>query len=203
MAIIAFFTLFGTNALMGTVGSLEIILLIVGIALLALEIFVIPGFGVTGISGIVLIGAALVFSMQDFIVPSMPWQWDILGQNVLTVVAGLLAAIAGIGVLALAGPRVRLFDRLTLKTTIEGTAADALSPGRASEGTTSASPLAGKRGVAKSTLRPSGKAEIDGESYSVETEGFFVEEGTPIKVLYVRGNRIVVSPDTSGNKTDQ
>lgn len=203
VAIIAFFTLFGTNALMGTVGSLEIILLIVGIALLALEIFVIPGFGVTGISGIVLIGAALVFSMQDFIVPSMPWQWDILGQNVLTVVAGLLAAIAGIGVLALAGPRVRLFDRLTLKTTIEGTAAGALSPGQAAEEAADISPLVGKRGVAKSTLRPSGKAEIEGESYSVETEGLFVEEGTPIKVLYVQGNRVVVSPDTPAKKTDQ
>ena len=61
VALIAFLTLFGTNALMGTVGSLELILFILGIGLLTVEIFILPGFGVAGISGIVLIAGSLVF----------------------------------------------------------------------------------------------------------------------------------------------
>jgi len=197
VAIIAFFTLFGTNALMGSVGSLEIILFILGIGLLAVEIFILPGFGVAGISGIVLIGAALVFSMQDFVIPTVSWEWDLLGRNVMTVVAGLLAGIAGIGVLALAGPRIKLFDRLMLKTTIEGTAGGALGAD-AEAPAPPASPLEGRRGVARTVLRPSGRAEIDGVAYSVETEGLFLPEGTPVRVLKVRGSRIVVGPD-AGN----
>ena len=203
VAIIAFFTLFGSNALMGTVGSLEIILFILGIALLTVEIFILPGFGVAGISGIVLIGAALIFSMQDFVVPSLPWEWDLMGRNFLTVFVGLLAAIAGIGVLALAGPRIKLFDRLTLKTRNEGTAAGALSTTQAAavDSSVPPNPLTGKLGTARTTLRPSGRAEIDGTSYSVETEGLFVEEGTPVKVLYVQGSRIVVGPATANSRT--
>lgn len=198
VAIIAFFTLFGTNALMGSVGSLEIILFILGIGLLAVEIFILPGFGVAGISGIVLIGAALVFSMQDFVIPTVSWEWDLLGRNVMTVVAGLLAGIAGIGVLALAGPRIKLFDRLMLKTTIEGTAGRAFA---ANDETipSPASPLEGRRGVARTVLRPSGRAEIDGVIYSVETEGIFLEAGTPVKVLHVQGSRIVVGPDAQAS----
>ena len=196
VAIIAFFTLFGTNALMGTVGSLEIILFLLGIALLAVEIFILPGFGIAGISGIVLIGGALVFSMQDFVIPTVEWEWDLLGRNVMTVVAGLLAAIAGIGVLALAGPRIKLFDRLTLKTTISGTAGGALAAEKTAPPKPSNSSLEGKRGIAATTLRPSGRARIGGRSYSVETEGLFLEEGLPVKVLYVQGNRIVVGPDS-------
>ncbi len=194
VAIIAFFTLFGTNALMGSVGSLEIILFILGIGLLAVEIFILPGFGVAGISGIVLIGAALVFSMQDFVIPTVSWEWDLLGRNVMTVVAGLLAGIAGIGVLALAGPRIKLFDRLMLKTTIEGTAGGALGTD-AEAPAPPASPLEGRRGVARTVLRPSGRAEIDGVAYSVETDGLFLPEGTPVRVLKVQGSRIVVEPD--------
>ena len=198
VAIIVFFTLFGTNSLMGSVDSLEIILFILGIGLLAVEIFILPGFGVAGISGIVLIGAALVFSMQDFVIPTVSWEWDLLGRNVMTVVAGLLAGIAGIGVLALAGPRIKLFDRLTLKTTIEGTAGGAL-PSSAETPAPPASPLEGRIGIARTTLRPSGRAEIDGVSYSVETEGLFVEEGVRVKVLRVQGSRIVVGPDTGNS----
>lgn len=199
IAIVAFFTLFGTNALMGTVGSLEIILFLLGVGLLAVEIFILPGFGVAGISGIVLIGGALVFSMQDFVIPTVEWEWDLLGRNVMTVVAGLLAAIAGIGVLALAGPRLKLFDRLTLKTTIEGTAGAALAAEKTAPARPANSLLEGKHGKAVTTLRPSGRARIGNASYSVETEGLFLEEGTPVKVLYVQGSRIVVGPDANNS----
>lgn len=202
VAIIAFFTLFGTNALMGSVGSLEIILFILGIGLLAVEIFILPGFGIAGISGILLIGSALVFSMQDFVIPTVSWEWDLLGRNVMTVVAGLLAGIAGIGVLALAGPRIRLFDRLTLKTTIQGTAGGELpeEPGSgAGSPSPASSPLVGRRGTARTVLRPSGRAEIDGVSYSVETEGLFLPAGTRVRVLKVFGSRIVVGPDSDAS----
>ena len=204
VALIAFLVLFGTNALMGTVGSLELILFILGLGLLAVEIFILPGFGVAGISGIVLIAGSLVFSMQDFVLPTLDWEWDLLGRNVLTVSVGIMSAIAAIGILALAGPRIRLFDAITLKTTISGTAGG-LAAAASGVGATSGEPdknpaaepshpLVGRSGQALTTLRPSGRARIDGRVYSVETEGTFVDEGASLTVTAVIGSRIVVTP---------
>ncbi|MFQ3546805.1 MAG: NfeD family protein [Termitinemataceae bacterium] len=201
VAIISFVAVFGLNALMGTVGSLELILFLLGVSLLAIEIFLIPGFGITGISGLLLIGASLVFSMQDFIIPQASWEWELLGRNILIVSIGIILAIAGIALIALMGPRIRLFDRLTLKTKITGTAG---GPDPDTLGTESLpvivheeegenySSLVGKKGKAISTLRPSGKAEIEGKIYAVEADGEFIEPGTEIQVMRVRGNRIIV-----------
>jgi membrane-bound serine protease (ClpP class) len=196
VALVAFLTLFGTNALMGTVGSLEIILFIVGLVLLSVEIFLLPGFGVAGISGIVIIAASLVLSMQDFVLPTLDWEWALLGRNVLTVTAGLLSAIVAIGVLALAGPRIKLFDAITLKSAITATASSPLAP--ASDHSKEEShPMIGLCGSALTTLRPSGRANIAGRSYSVETEGVFIETGESLKVVAVQGNRIIVAKENS------
>lgn len=201
VAVVAFLVLFGSNALIGTVGSVELILFIVGLGLLAVELFLLPGFGVAGISGIVAIAVALVLSMQDFIIPSLDWEWELLGRNVLTVGVGILASIAGIGVLALAGPRLRLFDAFTLKATISGTAhAEPTAYAEPSayagpEGEAAAHPLAGKGGVALSTLRPSGRAEIDGRVYSVESDGTFIEEGERIVACGSRAGIIIVTKE--------
>jgi membrane-bound serine protease (ClpP class) len=218
VAVICFLVVFGSGTLLGRVGSLELILFLAGIGLLAVEIFVLPGFGIMGISGIVLIGFSLVLSMQDFIVPRFDWEWNILGRNVVVVTIGIIAAITGIAVIALLGPRIRLFDGLTLKTCITGTANGPLTANGslpadgslAANGSLSAGGgrgqelavppedtgdygrLLGKTGIAVSTLRPSGKAEIEGELYSVEGDGIFIESGAPVKVIRVRGNNIIV-----------
>jgi membrane-bound serine protease (ClpP class) len=193
VAIVAFLCVFGANALLGSVGSLEMILFLFGIGLLAVEIFVLPGFGVAGISGLILIGLSLVFTMQDFVMPSLPWEWELLGRNLVVVSLGVIAAIFGIAVIILLGPRLRIFDRLTLKTRIEGTAGgpDRL-PADADYESDGPAGLVGKRGKALTTLRPSGKAEIKGRSYVVESDASFVEQGTEVQVVRVRGNRIVV-----------
>ena len=54
--------------------------------------------------------------------------------------------------------------------------------------------LVGKTGKAVSTLRPSGRAEIDGSVYSVESDGSFIPSGTPLVVVRVRGSNILVKP---------
>lgn len=202
VAIIAFVTVFGMNALLGTVGSLELILFLGGIALLAVEIFITPGFGIIGISGLVFIGLSLVFARQDFTIPTLPWQWELFGRNVIMVSIGIILAISAIVVIALTGPRLRLFDRLTLKTKIEGTAGgpdpehagtSVMEAARAmSEAEENYGDLLGKRGRAISTLRPSGKAEFDGKVYVVEADGAFIEPKKPVEVIRVRGNRIIV-----------
>jgi membrane-bound serine protease (ClpP class) len=196
VGIVAFLVVFGSSALLGRVGSLEIILFLAGLGLLAAEIFVIPGFGVVGISGFLLIGFSLLFSMQDFVIPRVDWEWDLMGRNALVVFTGLVAAVTGIAIIALLGPRTRLFDRLTLTTQITGTAGGP-DPGNGpgpvlKEAEEDYAALMGKIGVADSVLRPSGKAVIDGKVYAVEADGEFVESGRGIIVTRVRGNRIIV-----------
>ena len=210
-AVIAFLVVFGTSAMLGRVGSLEIILFLAGLACLAVEIFVIPGFGVVGVSGFILVGLSLVLSMQDFVIPRFDWEWTLFGRNLLVVFIGLLAAITGIAVMALLGPRIKIFDRITLKTQITGTAGgpDPDSPvaraiAEAANGSVAGASnlpledeenletLVGKIGTTDSILRPSGRAVINGNVYTVEADNEFVEEGKGIIVTRVRGNRIIV-----------
>jgi membrane-bound serine protease (ClpP class) len=194
-AIIAFLLVFGSNALLGTVASMEMLLFLLGLGLLAVEIFILPGFGVVGIAGIFLIGVSLVLSMQDFVIPDAQWQWDLLGRNVVIVSLAIIASVAGIACIVLTGPRLRMFDPLTLKTSITGTAGG-VYPKEAKEpaegGGEDYTLLVGKTGKAVTTLRPSGKAQIEGKIYGVETDAAFSERGSAVRVARVLGNRIVV-----------
>ena len=193
LGLICFLLVFGPGVLLGRVDSLEIILFVLGLALLAVEIFVIPGFGFVGITGILLIGFSLVFSMQDFVIPSFEWEFDLFGRNAIVVFFGLFAAVLGIAIIALLSPKLRLFSRLTLKTQITGTAG---GPDNGSgiivEDEENYAALIGKIGVADSVLRPSGKALIEEKIYTVEADNEFVDAGRGIIVTRVRGNRIIV-----------
>jgi len=186
IAIICFAVVFSGYALLGTVGSIELILFILGLILLILEIFVIPGFGVAGISGILLIVSSLVLSMQGFVLPSFEWERDIFKRNLLVVSVGTVSSFVVFGALAYSLPQLRMFSRLTLK------ASQTAEEGFTVQTKEEESRLIGKRGMAVTTLRPVGKAEIDEELLNVETEGEFVEAGSDVEVIEVSGNRILV-----------
>lgn len=186
VAILCFSVLFTGNFLLGQVGSVELILFLIGLVLLLLEVLVIPGFGVAGISGIVLVISSLVLSQQDFIVPDFDWQWAMLQRNVLMVLASTVGAFVAFGVAAYALKRSIGFTRLSLQTT-----ADA-SLGYTVQGAEVSTQYLGKGGIAVTTLRPSGTAEIDGELVTVEADGEFLDRGTAVEVIRIDGNRIVV-----------
>jgi membrane-bound serine protease (ClpP class) len=192
IALAAFAALFTGNILLGTVGSLELLLFVIGIALLIIEIFVIPGFGIAGISGLALMTMGLVLSMQDFVVPTLPWQWDLLGKNVLLVLGNIVAGFLAFGILAFLIPKYTPFKRLTLSLNQDA------QQGYTTQVSTEQELYMGKQGVALTTLRPSGKADIEGESVQVMTGGEFIEKGTEIIVSHVDGNRIVVKKAVPG-----
>lgn len=186
VAIVCFAVVFASYALLGTVGSIELILFVIGLVLLIVEIFLIPGFGVVGISGLILIVLSLILSMQGFVWPQYNWQWAIFRRNILVVVSSAVGSIAVFALLASLLPQVKLFSRLILQTEQTADAGYTVQEPEA-EGR-----LLGKRGEAVTTLRPSGKAEFEGEVLPVETDGEFLSAGDSVRIIEVSGNRIVV-----------
>jgi membrane-bound serine protease (ClpP class) len=185
IGILCFAIIFIANGLLGRVGSVELLLFLVGTVLLVLEVFVIPGFGIAGISGIALIVASLILSLQTFVLPTFEWEWQRFHTNVLVVVGNTLGALVTLGVIAHFFPRFRFFSRLILSEAQDATA------GYEAQVETDRG-LVGATGVVTSTLRPAGKAEIDGDIVVVESDGEFLEPGTPVTVVSATGNRIVV-----------
>jgi membrane-bound serine protease (ClpP class) len=186
VAIVCFAVVFASYALLGTVGSIELIIFVVGLILLILEIFIIPGFGVAGISGIALIVLSLVLSMQGFVLPDFEWQRELFRRNILVVSLSTVSSIIIFGILAYSLPQMKLFSRLTLN------ASQSAEEGFTVQGSEEEGRLLGKRGVVITKLRPVGKAEFDGEPLYVETEGEFVEVGTQVEIIEVSGNRMIV-----------
>jgi membrane-bound serine protease (ClpP class) len=165
----------------------ELLAALAGVALLLLEFFVIPGFGFAGVLGIVALLAALVMSVvgsgatPEFIVLAA-------GRIVLALLAALLASFLVLRLM----PRTPFGRRLILQ--------DGLGTGH-EFGSAPASDLRwlGKRGRTTSPLRPAGFADIDGARVDVVSEGELIEPGTPVEVVRVDGNRIVVRPVTKTN----
>ncbi|MCD6121934.1 MAG: nodulation protein NfeD [Spirochaetales bacterium] len=186
VAIICFSIVFISGALLGNVGSLELLLFILGVVLLIVEIFLIPGFGITGITGIILMVTALILSRQGFIFPSFEWQWDIFKQNLLVVGGSVGGAFIILAALMPILPKSRLFNRLVLET------GEKAEKGFTVQTEDVQSIAAGEKGRVVTTLRPVGKAEINGRVYVVQAEADFINRGSDVEVVEIAGNKIVV-----------
>ena len=146
---------------------------LLGMILIIVEV-VLPGFGLPGIGGIVLVGAGVVMVGMHF--------------GSLTAVGTLLVIIAVLAVLVSwvlrqasrgGGKRSDLFlqERDDLRTQQEDMKV-----------------LVGKSGTTTSVLRPAGIGDFDGVRLNVVTEGGFIEKDMPIEIVRVDGSRIVVRP---------
>lgn len=154
-----------------------IALLVAGYLLLAVEVFVIPGFGLAGILGILCLGAGCYFSFHVF--------GPVYGSfAVVAVLASTTAFLMWI-------PKSRFGKDVVLSSS--------LATARSAEDETVLSP--GQTGVAESDLRPAGIGRFGDSRKSVVTDGEFIDAGTPITVTEVRGSRVVVEPQSSNEKT--
>ena len=158
----------------------ELLLALLGVALLVLELLVIPGFGLAGIAGILALFAALVMSVIGS--GATPEFFMLAGGRMLLSL--LVALVASFALLRFM-PRLPFGRQLILHSGL-GTGHE--------HGSAPASDLRwlGKHGRTTSPLRPAGIAEIEGARVDVVSEGGMIEPGTPIEVTRVDGNRIVV-----------
>jgi membrane-bound ClpP family serine protease len=167
---------------------LAIMLFLLGLALLGIEIFLLPGFGVAGVSGILLILAGLVLAGLDK-APESASDWaDLIGTMLRY---GLTMAGAGVLAFILSRylPKIPYANRLMLVPPEDKPEIEETSP---LPGVETAVSLLGQVGTATSMLRPSGMAKFGDRYIDVVTEGDFIPPNTPIQVVEVEGTRIVV-----------
>jgi membrane-bound serine protease (ClpP class) len=184
-AIVAVIFYFVPYYLNGLAANWEIIMFIIGIALIAVEIFVIPGFGIAGITGLTLTLGSLILVMlnNDFFDFSFVKASEIFSATA-TILAGLFGSII---IMFFGGIRLtnsRLFKRIALQTVQNR-----------SEGYTSnfkQESMIGKTGTAYTVLRPSGKVMIEGSLFDASTRGDYIEKNDKIKVINDEGTSLKV-----------
>lgn len=186
-AIIAAILYFAPLYLEGLAENWEILIFIAGIGLLAVEIFVIPGFGIAGITGIVLIITGLTLSLVRNV--ALDFSFTGFEEVAIALFRVVVALLLGVVLMLLVGEKLlfkgALFRRLALLDTQNRTEGY-VSLNKAME------PLAGKTGIAINDLRPAGTVEIDNERYDVISDGEHIPKNTTVKVTRVQGNYLIV-----------
>ncbi len=195
---------FWSRFLGGTSGWLEVILFVAGITFLFAEVFVIPGFGVAGITGLALLFSSVILAGQDFVFPQTPEQWNqSLTSMLILMCSGVGFLIAAVFISKRLGS-LPVFNRMILTPPpIENG-----SPKLDEFGKPIAQPhprvSIGDWGRAESLLRPAGRAKFAGRSLDVISDGAYVDAGTQIRIIGISGNIIrveAIADDEQAEKT--
>jgi membrane-bound serine protease (ClpP class) len=174
---------FGSHLLLGLAGWEEMILLFAGIALIAVEMFVIPGFGIAGIAGALAVLAAFYLSLVTPMATAADYG-SALGIFSLSI---LVVIVAGWAILRHL-PRSRGFTKSGLML------GDATSKETGYLSSEVRTELIGSIGVALTDLRPAGAGRFGAERIDVVSEANWIGAGTPIRVVRSDGYRHVVEP---------
>lgn len=181
-AIVAAILYFAPLYLDGLAANWEILIFVIGILLIAVEIFVLPGFGIAGIGGILLVIGGLTMSLlnnTDLTFEGISTKE--FGDATLTVLVGLVTGFLLVIWLSHKIGERGLFRKVALQTDLETAFS---SP--------NLSPLIGKTGVAKTVLRPSGKVLIEGELYDGISESGFIEKSSAVQVTRFENAQVYV-----------
>jgi len=186
IALLGALLFFAPSYALGLVESWEILVLLLGLGLILLEVFVFPGFGVAGISGITLVVGSLFMMLVGnvgFHFPAFP---D-LSQAIMTLAISLVMLIALV-----------MFMGKSLSQSNEGGLVfeEVMSREDGYESQARVHVAIGSTGVALTALRPSGAVQIDGVRYDGLAEGDMIERNAAVQVVRVRANEVIVTEIT-------
>jgi membrane-bound serine protease (ClpP class) len=188
-AVVGAILYFAPLYLEGLAENWEMVIFVIGLILIILEIFVIPGFGVAGISGLILALTGLALSMVDNIIFEFEFHaaeaiGAVLKSFLIVTVSVFLSFILSL-YLSKKAFSSSAFAWIVLNSTQ-----------KKEEGyigvESAQKELIGKIGIASTNLRPSGKVDIDNETYDAKSEIGFIEKGQQVKVIDYRSGQIYV-----------
>ena len=198
VAVICFAIIIGSKYLVGMANWVEVALFIVGLLLLMVEIFVLPGFGVVGFLGIMCIFTGLFGMLIKNPPDRLPWpqtqfDWQLFTHGALGIAIGFVGFVILAWLLTRYLPRVQFLSGLILVPT-------AAKRGDEIEVSITAPPESkpvgvkvGDVGEVVSILRPTGKARFGDAIVDCVAEAEFLEEDTKVAIIEIHGNRVVVT----------
>lgn len=148
--------------------TLVVLLLLAAIALILIEILIIPGVGITGISGLVLMAGAIVIA----------YNIDPMTGHI-TLAATIIASIG----LIFLSIRSKTWEKMSQNDEIKG---------RVDQHTEKVK--VGEQGIAISRLNPIGNVEFKDERFEASSIGEFIDAGSRIEIINIEGNKITVKP---------
>jgi membrane-bound serine protease (ClpP class) len=185
VTIVASLLFFAPLYIEGLAANWEILLFVGGVVLLILEIFLIPGFGIFGILGIIFIvvGLAMSLILNNFFDLSISGS-ERITQSFLIVLVSMIAAIALSVIFGGNILKSGAFQRLVLNDEQQSDQGYQVKKPRIE--------LLGKRGFAKTDLRPSGRIDIDGEWFDAVSDDGYIDNGTDIIISKIENYNLVV-----------
>ena len=196
-AVICLVIIIGSKYLVGLANWVEVALFFVGIILLLVEIFVLPGFGVAGMLGItcVIIG---LFGMLIKNPPNrVPWpdgpaNWDVFMDGLMGLSFGFLGFVVVAWILTKYLPKLQFLSGLILVPAVakQGTEMEISMTAPPELETTGVK--VGDTGQVVLTLRPTGKARFGDAIVDVVAEAEFLDKGAKVEIIKIHGNRVVV-----------
>jgi len=197
VAVICFAIIIGSKYLIGLANWVEVALFIVGILLLLVEFFILPGFGIAGILGIVCVLVGIFGMLIKNPPDSLPWpdspeNWDTFMDGLMGMSFGFIGFVVLAWILSKYLPKFQFFSGLILVPAVakQGTEMEISMTAPPEHRTSGVNK--GDIGEVVSTLRPTGKARFADAIVDVVAEAEFIDKGTKVQIIDVHGNRVIV-----------
>ncbi len=205
VAVICFAIIIGSKYLVGLANWVEVALFFVGVLLLLIEIFVLPGFGVAGVAGILCIMAGLFGMLVKNPPDELPWphtqpDWQIFINGVWAMSLGFIGFIILAWVLTRYLPRMSFLSGLILMPSVPKEGVEIEASMTVPPESKMMDVKLGDIGEVVSTLRPAGKVKFDEKIVDCVAQAEFVDKGDKVEIVDIHGNRIVVRRQNSEDR---
>jgi membrane-bound serine protease (ClpP class) len=192
LSALAFLLYFWSSYLGGTADQLEIMLFVVGLICLGLELFVFPGYGVFGMSGVLLVLVSVVMASHTFVWPTQEYEYKEMGKTLIQILVILFSVLAGAVAFGRYFPSLPFFNRMVLKADAGDADAFAFGEKPLMDADPALTFLLGETGRTTTVLRPIGKARFGELLVEVTADGAYIEPDRLIEVVEVHGSRVIV-----------
>ena len=191
-AALCFALFFWSRFLGGTADWLEVVLFAAGVVFLLVELLILPGFGISGLTGFILLILSLVLASQSFYLPEKSWQMSQLAQTLTVLTVSGCVFVASAYALSKYFGDIPVLGRIVLRPPDASDMAADPTTGVVGHVSRHFGVEVEDVGVADSPLRPAGRARFGDDYIDVVTEGAFVDRGANVRVVNISGNRVIV-----------